>query len=407
MKVTLMVFNGEDIRKDFPALTHGYAFFDAPGGTQIPQAVADRVRETSLMPISYRSLGSVPGQNANDAVLAFRAAAADLLGGSADGIVHGRSATQLTFDFSRSLSKTWAPGDNIVLSRLDHDSNVAPWLIAAERRQVEVRWAEFDPETSELAVRQYEDLVDSRTRVVAVTGASNLIGTQPDIAGIARIAHFAGALVYVDGVHNTAHSAVDVRALGADFYVCSPYKLFGPHCAFLAAAPQLLEEVVPDKLRPSPNNVPERFELGTLPYELLAGTTAMVDYVASLAPAGTQGDRRQRVVAAMGAIDEYELQLRQQLEAGLMNLDRVALHSRAEKRTSTLLISVEGLAPLAVEERLREHGVLSQAGNFYAIEACTRMGLGEAGGLRFGLAPYNTAAEVEHLLNSLEQVVKP
>lgn len=401
-----MVFNGEDIRKDFPALTHGYAFFDAPGGTQVPEVVAHRVRETSLKPISYRSLGSRPGRNANDVVLEFRGAAADLLGCSPEGIVYGRSATQLAFDFSRGLAHQWSRGDNIVLSKLDHDSNIAPWLFAAERCQVEVRWADFDPTSGELSVAQYSDLVDDRTRLVAVTAASNLIGTQPDIRGIADIAHASGAFVYVDGVHHTAHSAVDLPAMGADFYVFSPYKLFGPHCAFLAASPEVLEGIAPDKLRPSPNSVPERFELGTLPYELLAGTSAMIDYIASLAPREAGGTRRERIVAAMEAIDEYELGLRTRLERGLAKIEQVTLHSRASQRTSTLLVSIGGRAPAEVEQRLRDKDVLSQSGNFYALEACHRLGLGDVGGLRFGLAPYNTEQEIDHLLDSLVQAVR-
>lgn len=409
-----MTFSGESIRSDFPALAHGYAFFDAPGGTQVPSVVAERMAAALVAPTSYRNPVSPTGQNADEAVLSFRSAIADLLGASPDGVVHGRSSTQLALEFARTLSKQWLPGDNIVLSTLEHNSNVQPWLLAATRAEVEVRWAKFSVETGELPVSEYTRLVDRRTRVVAVTGASNFIGTQPDLPAIATVTHEAGALLYVDGVHHTAHAAIDLQAIGADFYTYSPYKLFGPHCGVLVAAPALLAELDPDKLAPSPNSVPEKFELGTLPYETLAGVTASVDYIASLAPGmlaapGSPGSptRRERVGVAMHAIDAYELELRHRLEAGLAEIPGLTLWSRAQQRTSTLLFTLEGLAPIDVERRLTERNLLVQAGNFYAIDACNQMSLGAAGGVRAGLAPYNTADEVDELLAGLRELVTP
>ena len=394
---------GAAIRPDFPAVANDFVFLDAPGGTQMPTVVAERIAQTGTSPISNRSRGSLPGRNADDAVLEFRQAAADLLGADPAGIVQGRSATQLTFDFSRTIAKTWEAGDNIVLSQADHDCNVAPWLIAAERSGVEVRWALLDTATSELPAAQYDELVDDRTRLVAVTAASNLVGTQPDIAAISAIAHARNALTYIDGVHYTAHAPVDVRAMGADFFVASPYKFFGPHFGMLAAAPELLETLHPDKLRPSPETVPERFELGTLPYEMLAGATAAIDYIAGLGEAGET--RRERIVSAMLAMDDYELELREVIERGLAELPGVTCYSRAQQRTSTLLISVDGIAPLTIEARLRERGFLAQAGHFYALEVCNALGLGEAGGVRFGLAPYNTLAEAEGLITALAEAI--
>ena len=208
-------------------------------------------------------------------------------------MVHGRSATQLTYDLSRTLAKGWGPGDEVVVTELDHDSNVRPWIQAAEAAGAEVRWLRLDPATAELDLSDLDEVVTERTRVVAVTGASNLLGTRPPVPRIAERAHAVGALVHVDGVHLTAHAHVDTRALGADFYVCSPYKFFGPHCAALVADPALLETLRPDKLLPSPDAVPERFELGTLPYEILAGVTAAVDVIADLGPA--DGTRRERL----------------------------------------------------------------------------------------------------------------
>lgn len=394
---------GAAVRHEFPAVAHDFVFLDAPGGTQMPSVVADRIAQTGVSPISNRSRGSLPGRNADDAVLEFRAAAADLLGADPAGIVQGRSATQLTFDFSRTIARTWSAGDNIVLSQADHDCNVAPWLIAAERAGVEVRWALLDTATSELPAEQYETLVDDRTRLVAVTAASNLVGTQPDIAAISAIAHARNALTYVDGVHYTAHAAVDVRAMGADFFIASPYKFFGPHFGMLAASPELLETLHPDKLRPSPETVPERFELGTLPYEMLAGATAAVDFIAGLSETG--GTRRERIVSAMLAMDEYELELREVIERGLADMPEVTCYSRASVRTSTLFITVDGIAPLTIEARLRDRGFLAQAGHFYALEVCTALGLGQEGGVRFGLAPYNTLAEAEGLVAALRAAI--
>lgn len=393
---------GAAIRKDFPALAAGLALFDAPGGTQMPRVVAEQIATTGMSLISNRSRSSVPGRNADEVVWRFREAAADLLGAVPEGIVHGRSATQLTFDLSRTLAKEWRSGDNIVLSTLDHDSNVAPWLFAAERAGVEVRWARFDPLSGELPAAQYARLVDARTRVVAVTAASNLLGTRPRISEIAAVTHAAGALLYVDGVHYTAHLPVDVRALGADFFVASAYKLFGPHLGMLAAAPELLERLHVDKLRPSPDTVPERFELGTLPYELLAGASAAIDYVAALGSSGET--RRERIISAMAEMDEYELELRTLIESGFAELPGVHCYSRASERTSTLLFTVAGVTPAEIEARLGAAGVVVQAGNFYAIEACRELGLGEAGGVRCGLAPYHTREEAERLLAALGEI---
>src|SRR5947209_6519090 len=211
---------------------------------------------------------------------------ADLLGADPRGVVFGRSATQLTFDLARTLAGTWGPGDEIVVTRLDHDANIRPWVLAAESVGATVRWAPFDPTTGELTADDVAGELTGATRLVAVTGASNLLGTRPPLGEIGALVHGAGGLLAVDGVHLTAHAPVDVTALGADFYTCSPYKFLGPHCGVLAGRPELLERLQPVKLLPSTDAVPERFELGTLPYELLAGTTAAVEFLAALAPGG-------------------------------------------------------------------------------------------------------------------------
>ena len=264
-----------------------------------------------------------------------------------------------------------------------------------------MRWIGFDPATGELTVDDVAEVLTPRTRVVAVTGASNLIGTRPPVAEIAALVHGAGALLAVDGVHLTAHAPVDVGALGADFFTCSPYKFLGPHCGVLTAAPDLLERLAPAKLLPSADEVPERFELGTLPYELLAGTTAAVDFLAGLSDG--DGPRRERLLAAMAAVEAYEDGLRTDLEAALTDLPAVTLWSRATHRTPTLLLTFGRHAADDAYRFLAERGVYARAGNFYAIEPCRWLGLGDTGGLRAGLAPYSDADDVERLVTGLRE----
>ncbi|MDI6100363.1 cysteine desulfurase-like protein [Actinoplanes sp. NEAU-A12] len=390
------------LRGHFPALGHGLAFFDGPGGTQTPQAVADAITATMTAPLSIRGSVSVAERNGERAVTEFRAAYADLLGVPAEGVVHGRSATQLTYDFSRHLAKSWRPGDEIVVSRLDHDSNVRPWLQQAARAGVTVRWIDVDGETAELDLDSYERALSHRTRLVAVTAASNVLGTVPPVRRIADRAHAVGALVYVDGVHFAAHRLVDVAELGADLFVCSPYKFLGPHCGVLAAAPELLETLRPDKLIPSPDTVPERFEFGTLPYEMLAGATAAIDFLAGVDP-GAGSTRRERLAHSLASVHAHETALRGRVEEGLRGLgDAVTLHSRAADRTPTLLMSLAGRDAREAQVHLAARDVLAPAGSFYAHEAFAALKL-EAPALRVGLAPYNTVDEVDRLIAGLAE----
>ncbi|RFU82698.1 cysteine desulfurase-like protein [Streptomyces triticagri] len=392
------------LRAHFPALESGLAFFDGPGGTQTPRPVAEAIASTMTGPLSNRGLVSASELNAEAAVTDFRAAYADLLRLPADGIVHGRSATQLTYDFARHLAKDWRPGDEIVLSRLDHDCNVRPWVQAARSSGATVRWIDLDRATGELQLDSYARILSSRTRLVAVTAASNVLGTIPPLREIADRAHDVGALVHVDGVHYAAHRLVDVPALGADLFVCSPYKFFGPHCGVLGAAPELLERIRPDKLLPSPDTVPERFEFGTLPYEILAGATAAVDFLASLVPAAS-GPRRTRLARSFDALHAHEETLRTALDTGLAALgDSVTVHSRAADRTPTTLLSLAGHDARDAQRHLAARDVVAPAGSFYAYEPFTALKL-EDPALRIGLAPYNTAGEVERLLDGLRSFV--
>ncbi|GHA06234.1 cysteine desulfurase-like protein [Streptomyces tauricus] len=397
-----MTYDITALRAQFPALSAGIAHFDGPGGTQTPEPVIRAIADAMARPLSIRGRMTPGERNAEAIVTRTRQALADLLGARPTGIVFGRSATQLTYDFSRTLSRTWSPGDEVVVTRLDHDANIRPWIQAAEQAGATVRWADFDPATGELTADDIRAVLSPRTRLVAFTAASNLIGTRPPVAEICALAHEAGALTYVDGVHSAAHALADLETLGADFFVCSPYKFFGPHHGVLAARPELLETLRPDKLLPSTDVVPERFELGTLPYEFLAGTEAAVDFLAGLDTDAT-GTRRQRLAAAFTALEAHEQTLRTQLDKGLTALRGVQVHSKAADRTPTVLLTFEDRPSAEAYSFLAERDVHAPAGSFYAIEASRRLGLGDTGGLRVGLAPYNSAEDIDRFLAGLAE----
>jgi cysteine desulfurase family protein (TIGR01976 family) len=375
------------VRARFPSLREGIAHFDGPGGSQMPDVVGAAVGRTLTRGIANRGRVTAAERAADDVVVAAREAVARLLGADPRGIVFGRSMTQLTYDLSRVLAKGWRPGDEVVVTRLDHDANIRPWAQAAAAAGAVVRWVPFDPGTGELDPAEIAAVLGERTRVVAVTAASNLIGTRPDLAAITRLAHDAGALVYADGVHATAHVPVDVAALGVDLWACSPYKFLGPHLGAVAARPGLLEDLHPDKLLASTNLVPERFELGTLPYELLAGTTAAVGFIEE--------------IGGMAAIAAHEEALLRRLEAGLAELPGVTSYARAARRTPTVLLTFAGRDPADAYRFLAARGVNTPAGSFYALEASRWLGLGDSGGLRAGLAPYTDADDVDRLLDGL------
>lgn len=397
-----MAYDVNRLRARVPGLSEGAAHFDGPGGTQVPDEVADAVSQTLRAAVSNRGRGTAAERRADDIVTGARQAMADLLGADARGIVFGRSMTQITMDIARTLAQDWGPGDEVVVSRLDHDADVRPWVIHAERAGAIVRWAEFDPATGELAPDQVLRHVTPRTRLVALTGASNLIGTRPDLTAIGVGVHEHGALFYVDGVHLTAHAPIDIAAIGCDFYACSPYKFLGPHLGVVAASPDLLETLHPDKLLPATNVVPERFELGTLPYELLAGVTAAVDVLASLIDA--PGDRRSRILASMTALEDYEDVLHARMREGLESIPGIRLYSNAKHRTPTETFTIDGHASADISAHLAARGVNAPAGNFYALEVSRWLGLGDAGGVRVGLAPYTNDDDVDRLIDGLRDL---
>ena len=397
-------FDVARVRGSYPALADGHAYLDGAAGTQVPGPVIDAIAA------AYRAgIGNIGGAFAasehSDAIVAeARRAVADLTGGAASGVVFGPSMTALTYRMSGALARGWAPGDEIVVSRLDHDANIRPWIQAAARAGAVVRWAEADLATGELPAAQYAELVGDRTRLVAVTAASNVLGTRPDVAAIAAVAHAAGALCYVDGVHATPHIPVDVSALGADFYATSAYKWAGPHVAAVVAGPALLETLWPDKLAPSSDEVPARFERGTLPFADLAGVAAAVEHLASLAPGAGASDaagaasRRERILASMTAVEEYEMALFARLLDGLGAMSHVTLYGKAARRTPTAFFTVPGLTPREVASRLAARGVNVWNGDNYAYELCGALGLEPDGAVRAGLVHYNDASDVDRLL---------
>ncbi len=390
----------ERVRGMFPALDQGVAFFDGPGGSQTPRQVADAIAATLSGGLSNRGDVTEAERRADEVVRGARAAVADLVGADPGGVVFGRSMTQLTFDLARALAKQWAPGDEVVVTRLDHDADIRPWVVAAEAVGATVRWVDFDRDTAELAFDP--GILSGRTRLVAVTGASNLLGTRPDVAAIAAAVHDVGGLLFVDGVHLTPHAPVSTAELGADFFACSPYKFFGPHLGILTADPALLATVHPDKLLPSTDAVPERFELGTLPYEMLAGVTAAVDFIADLA-AG-DGSRRERVLASMRAVEAAEDQLFGRLLTGLRGTDGVRVYGAPARRTPTALFAVDGVESGTVYKELASRGVNAPASSFYALEASRWMGLGDDGAVRAGLAPYTSQQDVDRLLTGVREI---
>jgi cysteine desulfurase family protein (TIGR01976 family) len=399
-----MAYDVRAVRAHFPALAEGAAHFDSPGGSQVPDIVGAAVGRALTSAIANRGQATAAERRADAIVIEARAAVADLVGGDAAGIVFGRSMTQLTYDFARTMAKGWGPGDEVAVTRLDHDANIRPWVQAAQAAGAAVRWIDFDPSSGDLSVDDVAAVLSPRTRLVAFTAASNLIGTRPPVTEIARLVHAAGALTYVDGVHLTPHAPVDVAALGADFYACSPYKFLGPHCGVMAARPDVLEGLRPDKLLPSSDAAPERFELGTLPYELLAGTTAAVEFLADLG--SPSGSRRTRLLAAMATIATHEDALRDDLERRLLALDGIVLHGRSKIRTPTLLFSVAGVEAAAVQARLAARHVNAPAGSFYALEASRRLGLGDHGAVRAGIAPYTDGDDIDRLVDGLEEITR-
>jgi cysteine desulfurase family protein (TIGR01976 family) len=374
-------------RDRFPGLADGWARLDGPAGTQMVDDAIEAMAAWMRSGDGANHGGAFQAAERTDALVSgARASTAALLGATAEGIVFGPAMTALTLHFSAAVGRSLRPGDEIVCTRLDHDANVSPWLIAADRAGAHVRFAEPEPETLELPAGAVEAVLSERTRWVAVTAASNAVGTIPDLPGIVAAAHAAGARVWLDAVHAAPHRAIEAGALGVDAVVCSAYKWFGPHIGVLWARPELLAELAPDKLRPSPDTVPERWELGTLPFEALAGVRAAADFVVGL-------DRE--------AVRAHENRLLARMAEGLQTISGVTLHGAARDRTSTVMFSVAGRSSQDVAAALARAEVAVWHGNYYALELSRWLGLEPDGAIRAGCVAYNDADDVDRLLEAV------
>jgi cysteine desulfurase family protein (TIGR01976 family) len=399
-----MAFDVAAVRAVYPALADGFAYLDGAAGTQVPAGVIEAIATAYRSGIGNAG-GAFPASHRSvTATAECRQAIADLTGGVAEGVILGPNMTTLTYRLAGTLARGWQAGDEVIVSRLDHDANVRPWVQAAERAGATVRWADVDIPTGELPASQYADLLTGRTRLVAVTAASNVIGTRPDVAAITAQARAAGAVSYVDGVHATPHGPVDVGALGADFYATSAYKWSGPHVGAVIADPARLAALHPDKLMPAPDSVPDRFEQGTPPFADLAGVTAAVDHLAQLDPAAG-GSRRQRLLASMAAVARHEHELFGVLAGGLAAMDHVTSFGQAASRAPTAYFTVAGHTPGDVARHLAQRRVNVWSGHNYAWELTGALGLrGSGGAVRAGLVHYNDASDVDRLLAAVAEL---
>ncbi|MGH9545729.1 MAG: cysteine desulfurase-like protein [Terriglobales bacterium] len=405
------------VRSQFPALSQPVAgqpavFLDGPGGTQVPQRVIDAISDY-LKNSNANTCGAYATSRRTDAVIASaRAAMADFFACESDEVAFGPNMTTLTFAISRSIGRELGPGDEILLTHLDHDANVSPWR-ALEERGVTIRFAEIDQDDCTLDLVDLAEKINRRTRVVAVGYASNAVGTINDVKEIVRLAHQKDALAYIDAVHYAPHGPIDVRALDCDFLACSSYKFFGPHMGILYGKREHLQRLQPYKVRANTNAIPNRWEWGTLNHEGIAGIAACVDYLADL---GRQVDpsaptRRAALLAAYGAIQQHERGLAEILIRGLLTIPGLKFYgirdlAKLDRRCPTVAIRIEGHPPLQLATKLGERGFFTWDGNYYALNLTERLDVEKDGGfLRIGLAHYNTAGEVQGLLAALREIV--
>jgi cysteine desulfurase family protein (TIGR01976 family) len=405
-----------DYRKHFPALERGdergpYVYADAPGGTQVPQSVIDAM--AGYFETSNANAGGpfVTSEETGDVIAAARSAGADFFACSPDEVVFGQNMTTLCFALARSIARNVAPGEEIVVTRLDHDANISPWLAAAEDAEASVHWVDLRPEDCTLDLENLEGILSPKTRVVAFTLASNAVGSITAAAEVVRIARQTGAYVVADAVHIAQHRLLDVKALGVDLLFCSPYKFFGPHLGMMFGRKELLDELQPYKVRPAADASPNRWETGTLSHEALAGLTAAVDYIAGIGRgAGADGARRTEVVAGFEAIAAHERELSRRFLEGIGSVPGLTLYGisdldRLDERTPTFALRLEGFTPRALGEELGRRGIFTWDGNYYALAVMERLGLEDSGGaVRIGFCHYNTLEEVDRVLTELRDI---
>ncbi len=400
----------DEVRARFPALErrhHGapVAYFDGPGGTQVPRSVVDAMADY-LLHHNANTHWAYPTSIETDAALAAaREALADLLGGRPAEIAFGANMTTLTFHLGRALGRRWSPGDELVVTELDHHANVDPWRRLASERGLTVRTVRFHPETGQLDREDLAAAIGPRTKLLAIGAASNALGTITDVRRAADLAHAAGALVFVDAVHYAPHALVDVTALGADFLACSAYKFYGPHGGVLWGRQALVEELDPPKLAPAPDHSAERLETGTQDHEGIVGAAAAVDFLASLAGGTT---RRARLEAAYAMLHARGHELVERLWSGLRELPGVTVYGPppSAPRTPTLAFTVRGVPSEDVARALAERAVFVSSGDFYATTAVARLGHAADGLVRAGCACYTTADEVDRLIDGVRALAR-
>lgn len=401
----------EEIRTHFPALErrHGaqpVAYFDGPGGTQVPRTVVDAMADY-LFHHNANTHWSFPTSAETDLALAeARQAFADFFNASAADVVFGANMTSLTFHLARSLGRRWGPGDEIVVTELDHHANVDPWRALERERGVTVRTARMVPESGQLDWEHLASLISERTRILAIGGASNALGTINDIPRAAKLAHDAGAEIFVDAVHYAPHELVDVRAFDCDFLACSAYKFHGPHVGVLFGRHERLNSLDVPKLAPAPEKAPERLETGTQNHEGVVGAAAAVDFLASLASGPT---RRARLEHAYQVLHSRGSALVTALWTGLARIEGVRLFGPApdSPRTPTVSFTVANCRPAEVCSRLAESGLFASHGDFYAQTAVTRLGEGRDGLVRIGCACYTTEEEISRLIDAVTAIARP
>jgi len=413
------VLDIQHLRSQFPSLAqtingHPATFLDGPGGTQVPQRVIDAISDY-LSRNNANTHGAFASSRNTDAMIAeARAAMADLLHCHADEVVFGANMTSLTFMISRAIGRELGPGDEILVTRLDHDANVSPWT-SLEDKGVTIRWADIREQDCTLDLAGLASKINSKTKLVAVGYASNAVGTINPVKEIIRLAHAAGSLAYVDAVHYAPHGLIDVAALDCDFLVCSTYKFFGPHMGVLFGKREHLQRLRPYKVRPLVDTIPDRWETGTLNHECIAGIKACVDYLADLGRRARSeaGARREAIVAAFQAIQCYERGLLDRLIAGVKQIPGVKIYgitdpARFEERCPTIALRAVNPAanqtPHALATQLGEQGFFTWDGNYYALNLTERLDVEKSGGfLRIGLVHYNTMEEVDRLLGALRK----
>ena len=396
------------VRSQFPALErihNGFpvAYFDGPGGTQVPRRVVDAMSDY-LYHHNANTHWNYPTSAETDALIEqARVAVADFVNASPGEVVFGNNMTTLTFHVSRALGRAWGPGDEVVITELDHHANIAPWQALARERGITLRSVPFSVETGQLDWTALERAISPRTRLLAIGAASNALGTITDVAAAASLAHAAGALVFVDAVHYAAHGLIDVRFADCDFLACSAYKFYGPHAGFLYGKRELLTSLDVPKLEPAPDEAPERLETGTQNHEGIVGTGAAVDFIASI---GTGDTRRQLIVTAMGALHAHGDALVRQLWEGLGAIQGVHRYGPTPDaaRTPTISFVVNGVPSEDVAVALAKRGVFVSHGDFYAATVIERLGHAHDGVVRAGCACYTTAAEVDRLLEGVAAI---